>query len=362
MRNLTDRLGEVRALATRDLSDEQIDRTISRGRQRHRQKRRNRAAIAALLLLVTGGVGWFQLSARPSMTFADGSTADMLGSESVLRVIGSSPQRVEVAMDRGRSRFDVVRNPKRTFRVVSGDVTIEVVGTRFLVERRERDVLVEVDRGKVRVLYSGGERLLTPGESGTFPLHAAASNDVAELPSPELALEPTPASNQATPPDEPAPTGNRHKNWRAIAEQGNYEAAYQEIRAGGEHAMRDVPEELMLAADVARWSHHSQAAIPLLQRVIRDHRRDPRCQLAAFTLGRVYLEELGRPREAAQAFAQARTLDPAGPLANDALAHEVESWSRTGDLRLARTRAEEYLRTYPSGAHAAAVRRFGAIE
>jgi hypothetical protein len=55
-------------------------------------------------------------------------------------------------------------------------------------------------------------------------------------------------------------------------------------------------------------------------------RSDPRAPLAAFTLGRVLLRELARPREAAAAFAQARALAPRGPFVEDALAREVEAW------------------------------------
>ena len=173
----------------------------------------------------------------------------------------------------------------------------------------------------------------------------------------------------------PAPTdplathdGNRKKGdaapsaWRASAARGNYDAAYGELRAGGARVVRDIPEELMLAADVARWSHHPAEAVPYLERVVREHTTDPRSQLAAFTLGRVLLDELGRPREAANAFARARALDAHGPLAGDALAREVEAWSRAGDGANALARAEDYLARYPNGPHTASVRRFGRLE
>jgi len=50
---------------------------------------------------------------------------------------------------------------------------------------------------------------------------------------------------------------------------------------------------------------------------------------AAFTLGRVLLDELGRPSEAVDAFPLARS--SGGPLAEDALAREVEALSRAGE-------------------------------
>jgi transmembrane sensor len=84
--------------------------------------------------------------------------------------------------------------------------------------------------------------------------------------------------------------------------------------------------------------------------------------VAAFTLGRVLLTRLGRPREAAAAFAGARARAPAGSLAEDALAREVEAWARAGELQRARARARQYLRSYPSGRRASSVRKHARLE
>ena len=89
--------------------------------------------------------------------------------------------------------------------------------------------------------------------------------------------------------------------------------------------------DLLLAGDVARLSGHAAAAVAPLSRAVTLHPGDPRAPLAAFTLGRVHLEDLGAPRDAAIAFARARELAPDGPLAEDALAREVEAWSRAGE-------------------------------
>ena len=92
------------------------------------------------------------------------------------------------------------------------------------------------------------------------------------------------------------------------------------------------------------------------------HSDDPRAALAAFTLGRVLLDELGRPREAQDAFSRARSLAPAAPLAEDALAREVEAASRAGDVARARALAVEYEVAYPAGTRLRAVRRHGGLE
>jgi transmembrane sensor len=100
----------------------------------------------------------------------------------------------------------------------------------------------------------------------------------------------------------------------------------------------------------------------MLERVVAQHASDSRAPLAAFTLGRVLLDQLGRPHEAAQAFAAARRLAPGGALAQDALAREVESWSRAGEADFARARAQEFIRLYPTSRRKKAVRRFGGLE
>jgi transmembrane sensor len=126
--------------------------------------------------------------------------------------------------------------------------------------------------------------------------------------------------------------------------------------------VRDVPEDLLLAADAARLGGNPALAVAPLEKLLARYSFDARAPLAAFTLGRTLLDQLGRPREAAQAFATARRLDSSGALAQDALAREVESWSRAGESSLARARAEQYLARYPDGRRAPAVRRLGGIE
>jgi transmembrane sensor len=122
--------------------------------------------------------------------------------------------------------------------------------------------------------------------------------------------------------------------------------------------VRDDVADLLLAADAARLSDHPAEAVPYLNQVVRAHGSDPRASLASFTLGRVLLDELGRPVEAATAFENARK----GPLAEDALAREVEAWSRGGDTTRARNLAIEYETAYPQGRRSRAVAKFGGLE
>jgi len=72
--------------------------------------------------------------------------------------------------------------------------------------------------------------------------------------------------------------------------------------------------------------------------------------------------DLGRPGDAAAAFARARALAPAGPLAEDALAREAEALVQAGARSDARARAAEYLRLYPRGRRGPALRVLGGPE
>ncbi|HZJ65392.1 MAG TPA: hypothetical protein VFD36_17900, partial [Kofleriaceae bacterium] len=148
--------------------------------------------------------------------------------------------------------------------------------------------------------------------------------------------------------------------WRDDASRGDYPAAWAELARTG--ASTDTMTDLLLAADVARMSGHAGAAVASLARSLELHADDARAPLAAFTLGRVQLEDLGAPRAAALAFARAIELAPEGPLAEDALAREVEAWSRAGETEIARARALTYTQRYPDGRRARAVRRFGGLE
>src|SRR5262249_16676326 len=142
--------------------------------------------------------------------------------------------------------------------------------------------------------------------------------------------------------------------WRPLAESGRYGEAFESLKRGGRGAVRDDVGDLLLAADAARLSGHPADAVSYLEQVARGHVGDPRASLASFTLGRVLLDELGRPGEAAAAFEGARK----GGLAEDALAREVEACSRSGDTARARALAGEYERLYPQGRRLRAVAKF----
>jgi transmembrane sensor len=240
----------------------------------------------------------------------------------------------------GGARFVVQHDVAHPFVVVAGDITIEDLGTTFSVEYLPGDRLeVAVDEGRVKVRAAGADTEIAAGDSREFALPVAPA-----------ALEKS----------GPAPASAGPVSWRPLAESGRYDEARAALKKAGPNAVRDETADLLLAADAARLGGSPGEAVPYLERVVRGHAGDPRSSLAAFTLGRVLLDELGHPREAAEAFARARAAG--GPLAEDALARQVEATSRAGDTSKSRELAREYQTRYPHGRRAKAVARFGGLD
>jgi transmembrane sensor len=334
------------------LSDRDVERLVAAAR-----RRRDRRAAMLRAVLAAGAAGCLALIAavafhrvrhapvaepvapaqaaapvdtNPVLRLADGSTAAPLDPESQIDVVEDATNRVRLSLVRGRGRFEVVPRPQRAFVVRAGDVTVTVVGTVFTVERVADRVGVTVQRGTVRVDWKSGSTPVTAGQSGWFPPLVTAA-------------------------DKPAapPIGAR-----GVRGASTKLASGATARDGRGRSAA----ELLLDADRARLSGHPDEGVELLRKLLRDHPRDPRAPLAAFTLGRLLLVELGRPAEAATAFAQARQIAPAGPFAEDALAREVEALSNAGMAAAAQARARDYERLYPNGRRTETVRTAGGIK
>ena len=347
--DLAQRIERAAARIDPRLSDHDIERLVIATRMRGRRRVVKRigwsvgALAVAMVALVVLGRGaklpwsWTRggsLAERtqPGMPdahplrFTDGSLATPLGAEDVLVVAESAPGRVRVDVRRGGGRFQITPNKQRTFAVSAGPVTVTVLGTVFAVRRLEDRVGVTVERGTVRVAWPDGVHVLNAGEDGWFP---TATSALPATPEPaEKPAEGTPAARKPGP---------------AARDESSVDA-------------------LLAAADTERAKGHPDEAAATLRRLLQAHGGDRRAPLAQLTLGRLLLLDLGRPREAAQVFAELRASAPDGPFAADALARETEAWARAGRTSEAHARALEYLRLYPDGNRAAAVRKFGGIE
>jgi transmembrane sensor len=374
MSDWIERLDRARDHVRPDLAPERMQAIRNRVQgDLERQPRRRALVLAAVvvagMLLVAGAVTQrfgsppvalerggstaAETTSRAALVLEDGSTVQPLADEARIEAVESTAAKQAVRLVAGKARFDVTPRAQRKFEVEARGVTISVLGTSFVVAVDEKDVRVQVEHGHVRVSWPGGSRELRAGEQGVFDATKPVAPEALQL---EVETPPAPSAEASSARPAAPPS------WRALAEDGDYAKAYQRLNSEGASAIHNEPGDLLLAADVARLGGHPAKSVALLERVIKNHRGDSRAPLAAFTLGRVLLDQLGRPREAAAAFANARQLAPGGALAQDALAREVESWSRAGDAALARARANEYLERFPKGRRQKAVRRFGGLD
>ncbi|HEY6040308.1 MAG TPA: FecR family protein [Kofleriaceae bacterium] len=229
---------------------------------------------------------------------------------------------ITLVVARGAVDCDVApRNQRPPFHVIAGDVSVEVVGTRFSVARTPSP-RVDVVRGKVRVRAPGGTWLLAAGDSWTPPVSGSGGEQVAEqappqAPDPDIEIDRTPNRNSPT----PTPT--------QVSPHAQYQLAQK-----------------LEATDVARAAR--------MYRAIASS-KDAWAAPALFGLA-----ELEAKTNAAQALHDCN--EYLRRFADSAQAEDV-AWLRVEILRSAGRRDEarvavtEYLRQWPQGSYAGIARR-----
>ena len=325
-------------------------------RRRERRARTRAAAVGVLAFVALAWVMWPRLEPeqtrmvawyppamkRPVVRYSRSWSAPPIDPIAPIEPI----EIVELAP--GKRQFETTNHALRV--EVGKTTTIAAQSAKFAAARYEGRVDIEVFRGEVMVASDGSERKLLAGEHASFVLPPAHAQPASHAKAPQATAPQATAQAKA-------PQAVAMQTWTELARDGHFDEAYAVL---GDAPVRDVADELLLAADVKRLSHHPAEAVAPLQKVVRDHGGDPRAPLAAFTLGRVLLEELARPAEAATAFARADSLAPTGPLAEDAVAREVEALSRAHDPR-AHEVAEQYVARFPQGRKLRSVRRLGGL-
>ena len=400
MADLFSRIHAAAGHISADWNPARASEVLGQMRKTHKRRQVRKVVGGSLALLLICAGAWVvsrrqhlptQIGQEPQIAqqsdgqvrLGDGSLARVLDEQSHLELITTGPDKVLIRL-RGAASFQVAKNPQRLYRVETERVAVEVLGTRFIVkEQPDHRVHVAVSEGRVRVLWDKHQTELAAGTSGDFPRPLIAPTGLAQAePAPIQADEPgimPPQHRPLTVLSQRAPRGTSQAKvapplptptvepWQSLAEQGKFEQAYQQILS--QSAMADFlrrgsidAAELLLLADVARFSGHPSDAVPPLRQLLRDSPKDPRAPLASFTLGRILLDDLGQPREAAQSFRHVEDLEAEGPLTQDALAREVEAWSRAGEQGVAHSRAEEYVRRYPTGRRLRSVRRYGDLD
>ncbi|HMI91794.1 MAG TPA: FecR family protein [Polyangiales bacterium] len=282
------------------------------------------------------------------LSLDDGSQVE-LGRAARLEVLENSSRRFATRLRAGRGEFDVVPGGSRSWSIACGDVTVDVVGTQFAIERSQRGVRVEVSRGVVRVSapgMTGGAQRLTAGETvyvpaaieraliAPTPEHSAAASqapaavdgDGVATPAAVRALEPT-----AVP---PAP------------------ASAPDVRTPSDRGAHGTPPaasaDLWLRqADAARRAGRDEEAKALLERIVQRARGRPHAALAALTLARLVMAD--EPARAAAALAAVAAAHNPEGLREDIAARLVEAYARAGQRDRAREAAAGYARAFPRG-------------
>ena len=291
------------------------------------------------------------------MSMSDGSSIQLSGGAR-LDPLESTGTSFVAFLEKGSADFEVHPGGPRKWRIECGLATVEVVGTRFSCERSPGQLRVAVTHGIVLVT---GERVpdrvrrLAAGQSP-----GGGRRDVGPGPPParRRRSRPPPAtgrrprgsslrrSNRSARPVAPRPTPGA--SWPGAA--GTRRPSPRSARRGsGAESRRLGIADSFALADVARLSGHPADAEAPLERILGEFASDGQASLAAFALGRLELDSLGRPRKAANALNRALALGIPQSLREDVRARLVEAYARAGDLAAARAAAETYTREFPGG-------------
>lgn len=263
---------------------------------------------------------------------------------------------------KGQADFDVRPGGPRRWTIECGLASVEVVGTAFSIERQPGWLRVGVRHGVVLVRseriaertrrLAAGETLQITDQVATGP---ATSQEVRSDPAEKVT--PMPVQRGVLEAQHGARRGPSEKSWRELARSGRHRDAFAALGSDGvrRESQRLGVNDLLALADVARLSGHPAEAVMPLDRILAEFAGDSQAPLAAFALGRLELDFLGRPRAAVTAFRTSLELGVPSGLREDVRARLVEACARSGDVSAARRAAEEYRAEFPTGRHARAI-------
>jgi TolA-binding protein len=315
---------------------------------------RNRVLIAVSSLGLVASLAAFALLRGPAplrpgalvesahaeiaVQLEDGSRV-ALAPESRLRLLANEEQAVQLELSAGSAHFAVEKRAERSFAVQVGAARFVVIGTRFRIEREEKNgglqVTLRVSEGVVEVqredLEGGEPRRVHAGEAWTATLRApqtpAPAPTTAIAPVAELEAEPEPDSLLEP---ESAPTSSSGSAGPSAA---------------------DVFRRASLARRAGQMREAAEGYAKLLERFPRD----PRAGLSAFELGRLRMDALSDPEGAIDALERALRSRSTTSFQEDALARIVMARDALAETELCKKARARYLRKYPSGVHAASL-------
>jgi transmembrane sensor len=253
-----------------------------------------------------------------------------------LAVLENSGRTFVTHLSSGHADFSVKPGGPRRWIVECGRATIEVVGTEFSLERSPDELFVGVKHGVV----------LVRGEDVPDRVRRLVAGESLRLNAPRAPAPPASAVS-ADPPPAKAPSASSSD----VAERGPVEP--KDLVAP-----TDPAAALYADADRARRSGQPSEAAELLEKAVSAESAGHRAAIGCFTLGRLYLEELGNPARAARAFDRSLLAGPPRGLEEDVRARLVEARAKMGDSAGARRSASEYRARFPEGRRAADVERW----
>lgn len=300
-----------------------------------------------------------------TLSFSDGSRVTLQAGTQA-RVASSNEHGARVVLERGTLRADVVPRQNNEWFVVGGPFAIRVTGTSF-------DATWDPERATLRVaMYAGhvvvqgeclsGDRSLAAGESATLSCAPDRSVEIgSEQPQPRIADGSATASAvvRAPPPirgvtTDASPSSAPLISWRELARHGSYKQALAAAEAEGFDLLCATSPvlELFELATATRLAGNGTRAKQAYLTIRRRFPGTDSAASAAFHLGQLAFDGASAFGEAHRWFGLYLAERPTGTLAAEALGRTMEAEQRLGDLAAARATATQYLRRYPTGAHA----------
>lgn len=271
-----------------------------------------------------------------------------------LRLIASTTERRELALDKGRVTFEVAPLPAGTVLAVSGgERRVVVRGTRFFVERREGEpVTVAVARGRVRVEERARKLELVAG----VRLAARAKDPVPLFSEDVVALEDAvldPARATAMP-EAPSPAPQPRQSHLSEEEEALLGEARREILSGqyrratrrlarlsrtlGSSAGR--MEARLLGSQALRLDGQYERSLALLGTVPIT---SPSAERALVMRAEIYADDLADHKRAQRVWSELLARFPSGELHREATFRLAQALMQGGRARAAIAAFEQHL-------------------
>ncbi len=359
-------------------------------------------AVAAVLIAVAGIGAWLSFhnrlevrngservargsvvnSANATLQFDDGSSVRLV-TESVVRVVESTPRDVRLGLERGTIEAELIPNQNIAWQFDCGLWTVRVFGTAFRIQRDADAFELVVHRGAVKVSGPSVEMVVTkgqrvsairgvllaspssPADGGLFDadLPALAELEAPVEPKPPdrpnakaLALaHQTPSKRQTNkaPSNAAAVAQQVALSWQALAEQGQFRAALTALRLLDTDTLitEASARESLLLADTARLAGDLALARKALAHATVAFDTPTRAA-AYFRMGRLEADA-GNDAAALEAFTQTLAASPNPALDETVRGRRLELLARMGKSQSAREEARVYRLRHPLGAYRA---------